>query len=313
MMGRAVLVSLIVLLATATITARADELPEIEPGTAYALDGETLMRGEQEVGLFGIDAPEIEDMPLGPQARRALDHMLAGRRIDCAPKNKDRYGRIVAVCSVGAQDIGRLMVRQGWAITDRRFTRDYDLEERAAAAAGRGLWGRGSVGAWQQHPLVVVAIIGFIGVIGAQFANAWLTRRRDDRERRHETETLRAALIVELKINRDSLEKNVATSKKASETTGGFAPTAPMDDAYRAFTGRLGLLSPAEVHKVMFAYLSLRQYYANLFLIGVPPDTGDRHVNVPPTHFSLLTGMQDGLIGPIDEAIQAMESARDAG
>ena len=196
------------------------------------------------------------------------------------------------------------------ARADDRVPNRYVPEaEEHAATAGRGFWGD----AQQTHPLVLVAIIGFVGIISAQLVNGWLMRRRDDRERRHETETLRAALIVELKINRDSLEKNVATSKKASETTGGLAPTDPMDDAYRAFTGRLGLLSPAEVHKVMFAYLSLRQYYANLFLIGVPPDTGDRHVNVPPEKFSSLIKMQENLIGPIDEAIQAMESPRHAG
>ena len=50
-----------------------------------------------------------------------------------------------------------------------------------------------------------------------------------------------------------------------------------------------------------------------LFLVGVPPHTGDRHVQVPAKNGPLLSGMQESLIGPIDEAIEVMERSRDAG
>ena len=50
-----------------------------------------------------------------------------------------------------------------------------------------------------------------------------------------------------------------------------------------------------------------------LFLVGVPPHTGDRHVQVLAKNGPLLSGMQESLIGPIDEAIDAMERSRDAG
>ncbi len=63
--------------------------------------------------------------------------------------------------------------------------------------------------------------------------------------------------------------------------------------------------------------LSLRDGFVaalrKLFLVGVPPHTGDRHVQVPAKNGPLLSGMLESLIGPIDEAIEVMERSRDAG
>lgn len=146
--------------------------------------------------------------------------------------------------------------------------------------------------------------------------NARYAREQRREQRRHECQTLRVALIEELKINRGTLVSNKNQIKDGGndlpDEAGYFVPTDPMDDAYRAFTHRIGLLSQAEVSKVMFAYLSLRTYDANLFLVGVPPDTNDRHVKVPAKNAPLLSGMLDSLIGPIDEAIGVLERARDA-
>ena len=288
MTGRAILVSLIMVLATATITAHAAELPEIEPGTAYALDGETLMRGEQEVRLFGIDAPEIEDVPLGPQARRALDHLLAGRRIDCATKNKDRYGRVMAVCTVGAQDIGRLMVRQGWAITDRRFTRDYDLEERAAAAAGRGLWGAPGghgTGFWatvDRYQTLIAGVIGLWGIAVAWWLNGHETRARDERIRRQDAAQLAGSLISDLGeiattclgISRSIAEQ--PTEQERAKTFLRFAGIASTE-LMSAQRGRFALFAPdiaIELARI-FGLWSAFNRVAHLVAAGEGEDLAD--------------------------------------
>jgi len=164
----------------------------------------------------------------------------------------------------------------------------------------------------QDHPTLTVGIIGFAGVIFTIWFNAWQTRKQRREERRHDRETLRAALIEELKINRDSLVSNVDRVAESMETKEYFVPTDPMDDVYRAFTDRIGLLSQAEVSKVMCAYLSLRTYIAKLFLIGASIETIPGHIKIPATHAPTLRGMQENLVGPIEEAIEIMESARDA-
>lgn len=161
---------------------------------------------------------------------------------------------------------------------------------------------------------LIVGILGFAGVIYTLRHNGKVAREQRRDERCDEREALRTALIEELKINRQSLNRNLESiEERLSKKTGGvFVPTDPMDDAYQSFVARVGLLSQAEVSKVMYAYLSLQTYTANLFLYGVPAHTTDRQVQIPAKNIPALTGMQEQLIGPIDEAIEVMERARAA-
>jgi hypothetical protein len=174
-----------------------------------------------------------------------------------------------------------------------------------------------TLGTWvQEFQTLIAGTIGFAGVIITLVLNAWYVRKQHREERRHECQTLRVALIEELKINRETLVSNMHnvrdTANGLPEDGGYFVPTDPMDDAYRAFTHRIGLLSQAEVSKVMYAYLSLRTYNAQLFLVGVPPHTGDRHVQVPVENAQRLARLLEGRVGPIEEAIAVLERARDA-
>ena len=58
---------------------------------------------------------------------------------DCEALDTDRYDRIVARCSVGGEDAGRVLVRAGWAVAFRRYSMDYDLDEKAAHVSGVGI------------------------------------------------------------------------------------------------------------------------------------------------------------------------------
>jgi len=153
----------------------------------------------------------------------------------------------------------------------------------------------------QHFQTLIVGIIGFAGVIATLWFNARQARNQRIDERHHESEALRTALIEELKIIRESV---------TDKSQDAFVPTDPMDDAYRAFTHRIGLLSEGEVRKVMYAYLTLRTYNAKLFLIGVPTHTSERHVKIPAPNIPLLIGMYKGLLDPMNQAIQVMEQFR---
>jgi hypothetical protein len=164
------------------------------------------------------------------------------------------------------------------------------------------------------NPTLTVGIIGFAGVILTLAFNAWLARKQRRDEQRHERQALRAALIEELQINREAAVGN-ADSLKEEPGTGprdAFVPTDLMDDAYRAFIGRIGLLSRAEVSKVMGAYLLLRTCNTRLLLIGDPASTGDHYVRVPSENTDRLAQLMSVPVGSIDEAIEVMEAARDA-
>jgi hypothetical protein len=61
--------------------------------------------------------------------------------VSCTEKDRDRYGRIVAVCFVGTVDINHEMVRRGWAVEYKRYSDGrYAKTEAEAKAAKRGLW-----------------------------------------------------------------------------------------------------------------------------------------------------------------------------
>lgn len=117
-------------------------------GSIRVIDADTLDVGGDRVRLFGIDAPEIgQPCVLGGRTidcgRWAADLVRArfeGQRARCTTRDVDRYGRQVATCDVGGVDLGQVIVAEGWAIAYRRYSMIYDLDEKAAAVAARGLW-----------------------------------------------------------------------------------------------------------------------------------------------------------------------------
>lgn len=117
-------------------------------GRARVVDGDTLELSGVKVRLLGVDAPELDQRcqqggrvwACGQAARAALAGIVGQRRITCLVQDIDRYGRDVAVCQVGDQDVGAVMVRQGMAIAYRRYSGRYVNAEAAARAEGLGLW-----------------------------------------------------------------------------------------------------------------------------------------------------------------------------
>lgn len=160
----------------------------------------------------------------------------------------------------------------------------------------------------EKFQTLTAGIVGFAGVIFTLWYNGKVTREQRREERHHEREVLRAALITELKINCSALEGNLESLNKIPNdgSVGAYVPTDLMDDAYRSFVPRLGLLSQVEVGKVMGAYLSLRTYNAKLFLVGAPVHTSPRHVQVPENNVQILRDMQKTFLIPIKEAIEAL-------
>lgn len=114
-------------------------------GPAQAIDGDSLRLLGEELRLEGIDAPEYRQsctdragrqVFCGREARRALQAMLAGGMATCEIGKVDRYGRGLARCRVGEEDVNARMVRDGQAVSYGA----YRAQEDEARAAGRGLW-----------------------------------------------------------------------------------------------------------------------------------------------------------------------------
>lgn len=118
-------------------------------GPAVAIDGDTLDMAGERIRLFGIDAPEGAqtcnrkgaNWACGSDAKGLLADMVAGRTVECTPRDRDHYGRVVASCRVGASDLAGVMVREGLAIALRSFSLDYVEAEGRAKSFGMALWG----------------------------------------------------------------------------------------------------------------------------------------------------------------------------
>jgi len=118
-------------------------------GRASVIDGDTIQVQGTRIRLHGIDAPESDQActtstghrwRCGQQAALALADHLGSRRVLCEQRDIDQYGRVVAECFLSSQSINRWMVRMGWAVAYRQYTRAYVGDERIARVERLNIW-----------------------------------------------------------------------------------------------------------------------------------------------------------------------------
>lgn len=109
------------------------------PGSAQTItDGDTIRLNGAPIRLYGIDAPELKQScsdgwPAGRLAATHLQSLIAGRNVSCERRITDHYGRTVAVCRTGGEDLGAIMVRDGYAWAFVRYSSDYVGQEYPSA------------------------------------------------------------------------------------------------------------------------------------------------------------------------------------
>jgi endonuclease YncB( thermonuclease family) len=118
-------------------------------GTATIIDGEKLHVGTMDIRLFGIVPPQLS-ANYGPQARAALDAMVAGQPVWCLLRERDHDGRVLATChAANGLDLALELLRHGLAVTARGSLADTDIaavylaSEQAAQTQKIGLWSPG--------------------------------------------------------------------------------------------------------------------------------------------------------------------------
>jgi endonuclease YncB( thermonuclease family) len=81
-----------------------------------------------------------QEWPCGRTAADWLKAYLRGRHVHCVGHARDRYGRPLAICYVGGENLNERIVREGWALDCRRYSTDYLKAEanakRPAPASG---------------------------------------------------------------------------------------------------------------------------------------------------------------------------------
>jgi endonuclease YncB( thermonuclease family) len=69
-----------------------------------------------------------------------LDDLIARQSMRCEERVVGQYGRTVAECFVGSMSLNDELVKLGWAVAYREYSKTHVRSEEAARAAKRGIW-----------------------------------------------------------------------------------------------------------------------------------------------------------------------------
>jgi len=130
------------------LTAQVANAQQTVWGIGRAKDGDSLMVGEIEVRLFGVDAPEFDQTCMrdkqtwscGGAAAEQLMALVTGKDVECVPMGFDDHKRMLGRCTVRGSSVNQAMVASGLAVAYRRYSTDYVAAEEAAKAAKLGIW-----------------------------------------------------------------------------------------------------------------------------------------------------------------------------
>lgn len=118
-------------------------------GRASVIDGDTIEIHGTRIRLFAIDAVESRQScttfqgrrwPCGREAAFALADKIGTRPVHCEALNRDRYGRTVARCFIGSEDVAAWSVASGWSLAWARYSAEYLPLQGRAKSLGLGIW-----------------------------------------------------------------------------------------------------------------------------------------------------------------------------
>lgn len=127
-------------------------------GRPHVTDADTVRISGEKIRFEGIDAPETgqrckdasgESYRCGLVSTSALKTKIGSGTIRCEATERDRYGRFLGICYLGELDLNGWLVRNGYALSYRRYSQRYVPHELEAREAGRGLWAGEFIPPWQ--------------------------------------------------------------------------------------------------------------------------------------------------------------------
>lgn len=127
-------------------------IPPTLEGTGQAIDGDEIAIGDVIFRLDGIAAP-LMTVPLGPEARVALQALINDQRLSCDVLDRGSDAQhLGGVCKVGEDDVAEAMLAGGMAAVYRQATNPdakareragrYDAAETEARGRNLGIWAK---------------------------------------------------------------------------------------------------------------------------------------------------------------------------
>ena len=129
-------------------------------GVPKIIDGDTVHINTKKIRLEGIDAPEIKQQckkpfltislrigfqfnknySCGVTSKKKLIDKIDNSKIKCISSSKDRYKRFLATCYKDKINLNKWMVRNGYALAYKRYSKDYVQDEEYAKENKLGVW-----------------------------------------------------------------------------------------------------------------------------------------------------------------------------
>jgi endonuclease YncB( thermonuclease family) len=126
-----------------------DPAPPTIAGVASIIDGDTLDIHGERVRLEGVDAPESHQQckdadgklwRCGQAAANALDAWVAGNPLSCKTHGREKWGRLLATCTVRGASVQGWLVSHGYALAYRQYSTAYVAAEDKAHEEHVGVW-----------------------------------------------------------------------------------------------------------------------------------------------------------------------------
>ena len=126
-------------------------------GVPRVIDGDSLEINNNKIRLFGIDAPEKKQIckkpyltisflnfykkyECGAMVAKKLKKLINNKEIKCISENKDQYNRFLSICYLKKRDINSWLVKNGYAVAYKQYSKKYILEEEHAKKNKLGIW-----------------------------------------------------------------------------------------------------------------------------------------------------------------------------
>ena len=126
------------------------------------IDGDTIILNSEKIRFYGIDTPEKKQKckdksglsyPCGLVATNELKKIIISGKLFCKKRTTDRYRRSISTCYVNGVDVSSLMVKNGWALAYRKYSKDYIDEENKDKEKKRGMWAGKFIAPWKWRKL----------------------------------------------------------------------------------------------------------------------------------------------------------------
>ena len=153
--------------------------------------------------------------------------------------------------------------------------------------------------------IAIVGFIGFSGVIIAQFVIASLSRRQVDRNLEQKRSALKISLLAELRFFKGKLERGLSDTPPLSDEEGVVGRY--KREFSVALASDLGLLERDLSEAVLLGLMVIDEVDLKLGIVA--KKTTGEHFVFSAKNWKIRTAVLEGAIGPIESAIEAIESS----